>query len=160
VVRHVQDIARYYDGKGADPFIVATAAWFHDIGHLSGPMEGHEERGVLIMEDHLHQLQLPEQIIVSVAGCIRATKYPSYPTTLNEEILCDADTFHFGTEYFRLTDEAVRREIEVRTGVKPVSWHKKSIYLLQQHRYFTEYCRQLLDKGKQQNIEWLRSLAD
>jgi len=155
VVGHARDIASHYTGKGADLFIVTTAAWFHDIGHLSGPMQGHEERGVLVMEDYLHQLQIPERVILSVAGCIRATKYPSYPITMNEEILCDADTFHFGTDYFKLTDDAVRKEIEIRTGVKPLNWHKKSIYLLQQHRYFTEYCRQLLDKGKQENIEWL-----
>ncbi|HVU55416.1 MAG TPA: HD domain-containing protein [Puia sp.] len=160
VVGHARNITRHYADKGASPFVVTTAAWFHDIGHLSGPMEGHEERGVLIMEDHLHQLQIPEQVILSIAGCIRATKYPSYPTTLNEEILCDADTFHFGTEYFRRTDEAVRREVEIRTGIKPVNWHKKSIYLLQQHRYFTAYCQMLLDHGKQRNIEWLQSLAD
>ncbi|HEY4208489.1 MAG TPA: metal-dependent phosphohydrolase, partial [Puia sp.] len=64
------------------------------------------------------------------------------------------------TGYFKQTDDAVKKEIEIRSGAAPVNWHKKSLFLLQQHRYFTEYCQRLLDKGKQRNIEWLQSLAD
>jgi predicted metal-dependent HD superfamily phosphohydrolase len=160
VVDHARDLVRHYFEKGASPFIVVTAAWFHDMGHLTGPFEGHEERGVIMMENYLHGQNVPEQVILSIARCIRATKYPSDPATLNEEILCDADTFHFGTEYFKRTDRAVRKEIEIRTGLKPENWHKKSLFLLEQHRYFTDYCRNLLDKGKQRNIEWLQSLPD
>jgi predicted HD phosphohydrolase len=160
VVGHARDIAHHYAERGASLFIIITAAWFHDIGHLMGPMEGHEERGVSMMEEFLHQWKVSQQVILSIAGCIRATKYPSRPITLNEEILCDADTFHFGTGYFKKTDDAIRREIEITTGTETVNWYSKSLSLLQEHRYFTGYCRNLLDKGKQRNIQWLASLAD
>jgi len=160
VVEDVVEIATYYLLKEEQQFIIAVAAWFHDIGHLFGEIEGHEERGVLIMESFTSHLSLPEKMVFAIANCIRATKYPSRPATLYEEILCDADTFHFGTDYFRVTDAAVKKEMEERTGKVMTGWHQKSIKLLEEHRYFTKYCQQLLNPGKLENIRWLRSLED
>src|ERR1700760_2750965 len=53
VVRRVREMARHYSLSGTEGFILVAAAWFHDVGHLYGPMTGHEERGVVIMRSHL-----------------------------------------------------------------------------------------------------------
>ncbi|HTI10603.1 MAG TPA: HD domain-containing protein [Puia sp.] len=160
VVEDAMEIAQYYLLKEEQQFIITVAAWFHDIGHLFGEIEGHEERGVLIMESYTSPFSLPEKMVLTIANCIMATRYPSHPATLYEEILCDADTFHFGTGYFQKTDAAVKMEMEMRTGKVITDWHQKSIKLLEEHRYFTKYCRQLLNPGKLDNIRWLRSLRD
>lgn len=159
VVQRAAEIAEYYLLPATEMFIVKVAAWFHDIGHLTGDMPGHEQRGVEIMYGCLGSLRVSGTLMNSMAGAIMATKYPSFPHALYEEILCDADTFHFGTPKFRETDELVRKEVEMRTGKVLKDWHARSIRLLEEHRFFTRYCQQLLTAGKQENIAWLRSLA-
>jgi len=157
VVRHVAEIAEYYLLSATEIFIVKVAAWFHDIGHLTGDMVGHEARGVEIMRDCLGPLKVSKTLMNSMAGAIMATQYLAVPQALYDEILCDADTFHFGTLKFRETDELVRREVEVRTGKVYKDWHANSLKLLEEHRFFTKYCQQLLDKGKLENIAWLKA---
>ena len=153
VVRHSKEIAVYYELNKPDHFILAVSAWFHDIGHLYGEMKDHEERGVGIMRQYTQDIS-PE-IVDVMSRCILATKFPSRPATLLEEIICDADTYHLGTLFFRQTDVLVEKEMEMRTGKPFQDWHRKSMQFLQQHSFFTGYCRNLLDKGKQENIAWL-----
>ena len=160
VVEKSEEIARYYLLKEDELFIVRTAAWFHDIGHLSGGFEGHEQRGVVLMTSCLQSLDVPAATIGIIARCIMATRYPPQPKDLYEEILCDADSFHFGTEYFKQTDPAVKKEVEMRTGKIMTGWRNKTIHMLEHHRYFTSYCRQWLEEGKKENIRWLRSLPE
>jgi len=158
VIHYTAEISGYYLLSAPELFIVRVAAWFHDIGHLYGDIEGHEERGTGIMRNCLSPLVVPEPLVTSIAGCIMATKYPSNPHSIYEEILCDADTFHFGTPQFKETDAAVKKEVELRTGKAYPDWRSKSIMLLEKHRFFTKYCVDLLGGGKQENIRWLKSL--
>jgi predicted metal-dependent HD superfamily phosphohydrolase len=153
VVTHVDEMVAAYHLEQTDSFILNIAAWFHDIGHLYGDMTGHEERGITIMMDYLQTV--PRDLTVAIAQCILATKVPGHPNNLLEKIICDADTYHFGTPLFRETDDKVRRELLSRTGMKLPDWPKKSLLLLQQHVFFTDYCRNLLKKGKIENIAWL-----
>lgn len=158
VVIHAKEIASWYLLNETDMFVLAVAAWFHDIGHLYGEIRGHEERGVRIMQQYLKGVS--PDLMAAIGGCILATKFPSHPVTLLEQIICDADTYHVGTSLFRLTDVLVEREMELRTGRKIPDWHLKSLKFLQQHSFFTEYCRNLLNEGKRQNITWLASQID
>ena len=155
VVTHVKEMAKHYGLSAADSFILSVAAWFHDIGHLYGDMKGHEERGVVIMQDYLSTIS--SDLTEAMSRCILATKLPSHPADLLEKIICDADTYHLGTLLFRTTDPLVEKEMMLRTGKVFADWHKKSLLLLEQHVFFTDYCRELLAQGKKENIAWLRS---
>jgi predicted metal-dependent HD superfamily phosphohydrolase len=156
VVAHVKEMAVHYGLSPADGFILSIAAWFHDIGHLYGGMQGHEERSVMIMQDHLSTIS--SDLSDAISRCILATKLPSHPADLLEQIICDADTYHLGTPLFRTTDTLVEKEMTLRTGKVFTDWHKKSLLLLEQHVFFTDYCRDLLEQGKKENIAWLVSL--
>ena len=160
VVEHVVEIGNFYELRGENLAVIKVAGWFHDIGHLYGAYEGHEERGVVVMKSYMESFKAPEEMIARISDCIRATKFPSHPGSLYEMILCDSDTYHFGTPYFQETDGLVRKEVELRTGKPCSEWHKKSIWLLEHHQFFTTYCQQLLNKGKEENMKWLRSLTD
>jgi predicted metal-dependent HD superfamily phosphohydrolase len=155
VVAHVKEMAAHYGLSAANSFVLSVSAWFHDIGHLYGDMKGHEERGVVIMHDYLPGFS--SDLVEAMNRCILATKLPSHPADLLEEIICDADTYHFGTLVFRTTDALVEKEMMLRTGKVFPDWHKKSLLLLEQHVFFTDYCRELLEQGKQENIAWLRT---
>lgn len=159
VAMHSREIGQVSFLREEDLFIIVAAAWFHDIGHLIGPMELHEENGAEVMRSYFTKIGLSPEIIGAIAGCIMATKYPSRPSTLHEKIVCDADTYHFGTLYFRETDPLVRKEVEQRLG-KTLSlpvWRSKTIQLLKTHQFFTGYCQKKLNPGKQNNLDWLES---
>lgn len=153
VVTHSQEMANYYSLNKRDAFILVAAAWFHDIGHLFGSIEGHEERGVVVMKQYLSNV--PGELTTAIAACILATKLPTHPHTLMESIICDADTYHLGTVQFRQTDPLVRKEVELRKGSPIPDWSSRTLTMLQRHEFFTEYCQTLLARGKQENIAWV-----
>jgi len=155
VAEHSREIATHYALDATDTFVLVVAAWFHDIGHLYGAMPGHEERGVIIMREHLAGVaaDLPD----AISGCIMATKLPAHPTTLQHKIICDADTYHLGTSLFLQTDPLVRQEVEMRTGRTFPNWRGRTLDLLQHHQFFTDYCQTLLNEGKARNIAWLQA---
>ena len=161
VVAYAKEIAAYYQLNVQNTFIVSVAAWFHDVGHQNGPMPGHEARGVTLMEAHLRQLPperlAPPETITAIGRCILATKFPSHPVDLLEQLICDADTYHLGTDLFRQTDPLVKKEVQLRTGMVPAEteWIRKTLSLLKQHTFFTEYCQKKLNEKKQENIAWL-----
>ena len=141
-----------------DFFCVITAAWFHDTGHLFHELKDHEQAGADLMAAFLKSFQLEDSIIDEAAGCIMATRVPSKPKTAIEQIICDADTYHFGTKEFLETDSLVYAELEERLNIHIENKIQKSIKLLESHQFYTVYCRDMLDKGKKENIAKLRRL--
>lgn len=155
VVKRVQEIAAVYTLNEEDLFVLQAAAWFHDTGHLFSNMAQHEEMSVQIMRIYLGD-KLDEQTLGNIANCILVTNMAVKPVSLIEKILCDADTYHFGTTEFRQTDPVVWREVEKRLEKTIERKEEKSLHLLQLHTFYTNYCVNLLSKGKQENMEWLK----
>ena len=157
VVEHAREIALHYALPEDALYVVLTAAWFHDTGHLLGNIAEHEELGVRIMQEFLYGKQVVQPIIDKVAKCIMATKMPPQPVTLAEKILCDADTYHLGTEAFLKTDALVWQELELRLEKTIDHKQERSLRFLEEHTFFTDYCRELLEEGKRRNIASLKS---
>jgi predicted metal-dependent HD superfamily phosphohydrolase len=156
VVDRANEIALHYEINDNEKFCLITAAWFHDTGHLFNELAEHEQTGADLMTSFLKSFFIEEEIIAKISGCILATRVPSDPKTLIEKIICDADTYHFGTKEFRLTDPIVYEEMEARLHIQIENKIYKSIRLLESHRFFTDYCQDLLNKGKQENLEFLK----
>ena len=156
VVLRANEIALNYSLTETELFIVASAAWFHDVGHLFGPAAGHEAKSVIAMRTYLQKQDIEPGILNAIEACILATKLPQYPKSLPEEIVCDADCYHLGTHEFYITNEQVKKEFELRNNLIPVNWDESTLRLLEQHKYFTTYCKTLLEAGKQNNIHFLR----
>ncbi|HEY2349581.1 MAG TPA: HD domain-containing protein [Puia sp.] len=157
VVDRANEMATYYEIDDTEKFCLISAAWFHDTGHLFNELADHEKTGCDLMTSFLRSFFIDEKLISKISDCIYATKIPSDPKTLNEKIICDADTYHFGTKEFRITDPKVYEEMEARLHVHIDNKVDRSIQLLESHRFFTDYCQNLLNKGKQENIDFLKS---
>ncbi|HRO41998.1 MAG TPA: DUF5706 domain-containing protein [Flavipsychrobacter sp.] len=157
VVERTQEIAAHYQLNDNDMIAVYAAAWFHDVGHLFGEITEHEQKSVEVMRDFMQQHSADEALIETIAGCIYSTRIPHEPKGMLQEILCDADTYHFGTEDFKKTNKQIRKEYNLR-GYTTFThdWEKSTVELLEQHQYFTSYCQVLLQDGKQKNIERAR----
>ncbi|MEO7120906.1 MAG: HD domain-containing protein [Ginsengibacter sp.] len=152
VVQRCHEISEAYFIDETDKFILFTSAWFHDAGHLSGLPLNHEERSVEIMKTYFENKMDDTKIIDAIAGCIMATKIPHDPKTLPEKIIADADTYNLGTKDFIDTDSGVKKELQLRTDLALDDWNSKTLNMLINHAFFTAYCRELLNKGKQENI--------
>lgn len=157
VVEAARKIAVYYQLNDRDMAIVLLAAHFHDIGYCGKGKEGHEARGADIATDFLREKNVDSEMIAAVRGCILATKMPQSPKNLLEEIICDADLFHLGSDWFNLRNKLMRQEAGACGQiVDKESWRKDTIALMEGHHYHTEYGKKILEQKKQQNIESLK----
>src|SRR5690606_37012723 len=123
--------------------------YFHDIGYCGYGKEGHEERSADIAEAFLKEKMVDAKVIAAIRECILATKMPQTPKNLLEEIVCDADLFHFGSEYFDIRNKLMRQEAEAYGHTEnKEEWRKNTIKLMEGHHYHTEYARNALEQKK------------
>jgi HD domain len=153
------EIGEYYSLPPEALFILHAAALFHDIAYpVTGP-KNHEEESVRKMNEYLTGMGVEVDVISKIEEAILATKRLGEPGSVFGKIICDADTYHFGTADFRKTDDLVKRELELLTGSKFPEWINNSILMLKNHKFYTSYCQDRLNKGKAENIAWLNSLV-
>src|SRR5215470_10603172 len=156
IVKRTEEIAAHYKLTEKEMMALYTAAWFHDTGHLFVAPQVHEEKSVELMKLFM-QSYLPDPELISIIeGCILATKRSVAPTTLLQQIICDADTYHLGTKDFKKTNKLVRKEAMMENAISKEEWDIKTLEFLEHHQYYTSYCIELLKEGKKQNIEKLR----
>jgi predicted metal-dependent HD superfamily phosphohydrolase len=154
VVNRTKEIAGHYNINERDMLVLFIAAWFHDTGHLFTKPVGHEDKSVEIVNAFMHDHFDDEELTQSVDECILATKAPRNPTNLLQEIICDADTYHFGTKEFKDTNKLVLKEIQLKNGYIDLQRELKgALTMLEDHVFYTSYCRELLEETKQKNIK-------
>jgi putative nucleotidyltransferase with HDIG domain len=135
---------------------VLIAAWFHDIGHIE-ICEGHEDVGIEMATKFLKENIYPLEGIDKVVSLINATRMPRNPKNILEQIICDADLHHLGTNNYDLKAELFRNEIEALQGCKvpEVEWLRNNLKFLEQHKYFTDYAKNRFETQK--NINYIKA---
>ncbi|MGB8192680.1 MAG: HD domain-containing protein, partial [Chitinophagaceae bacterium] len=157
VVARVKEIGQNYELSEKDQFILYTAAWFHDAGHLFVDQSKHEMKSVELMRDFLQKYTTDESMLKETGDCILATRMPRNPQNDLQYIICDADTYHLGTKEFKITNKQIRKEYELRNIPAPaIGWKKSALEFLENHEFYTDYCKNLLNEGKQENIERMK----
>ncbi len=158
VVQMAEKLAHHYELVKSQRLVVLAAAWFHDVGYLLGPKQEHEERGAEEAATFLKTQSVSPDLIHQVQQCIRATKLPQTPANLLEEIVCDADLSHLGSDTYKEQTKLLRKEVEQLTGreISGSDWRQGNINFLSSHQYFTPYAQKHLNKGKEANLDQLR----
>ncbi|WP_316737662.1 Pycsar system effector family protein [Pedobacter aquatilis] len=158
VVKAAQQIANHYQLNDEDFFIVTAAAWFHDTGYFEDNLH-HEVKGAELANIFLENEKLPEEIRLKVSNAILSTRMPQKPTNLLENILCDADLFHLGTEDFRQKGKLMHKEAELiyNKDISKKEWRMDDVRFLESHQYHTDYARLLLNDQKQRNIDKIKN---
>ena len=156
VVKHTLKIASHYKISDREMFILIAAAWFHDSGYLFSEPSKHEATGCQVMNTFMKDFIDDDTLNDEIHACVMVTKFPREPKNLLQEIICDADTYHFGTKKFKETNQKMCEELKLRNGTLDlVKFREDTIQLLKTHVYFTSYCKDHLDEGKRKNIKWL-----
>lgn len=163
VVSRADEIAVGMGMGERDRQVLAMAAWFHDTGHLNGDLQGHEDRSVMMLVEFMRGQEFDDDgFIKDVERCIGATRFLQQPKDLLEQVISDADTYHFGTREFRDTNKRVKEELRQR-GHAPQTedWAERTLRILERQQFYTPYCINLLTEGKKANIErWSRKVAE
>ncbi|MEO7047008.1 MAG: Pycsar system effector family protein [Ferruginibacter sp.] len=158
VVLRSKEIAQHFELSDREMLIVTLAAWFHDTGYLFVKPSEHEEKSVLLMREFVEKYSLPDDIIAEVASCIMATRMPQKPQNLLEEIICDADTYHFGTKEFKFSNKLAGEEMRQQQlqNFSRSAFDESTITMLKGHNFFTSYAKDLLNTSKKKNIKKLK----
>lgn len=158
VVAACEEMAEYYQLQSDDKEALLIAAWFHDTGFSSGRSQGHEEVSKQLVNEFLEKQNAAPSLTAKINGCIDATKMPQSPNTLIEQIICDADLFHLGTDEFNIKNEELRQELKAFSNedVSKKKWRKMNIAFMENHKYFTDYGKRKQQPVKDQHIAELK----
>lgn len=155
VVKRTNEIAAHYQLSQRDSLVLFVAAWFHDTGYLFVSPHLHEEKSVQLMREFADKVKINEADADEISACIMCTRSPRNPVTQLQKIICDADTYHLGTKDFKQTNKAIRKEFSCTSGesFNMESFNAHTVAMLEDHEFYTEYCRQLLTDQKNKNMK-------
>ncbi|MDB5014089.1 MAG: hypothetical protein JWQ25_2291 [Daejeonella sp.] len=153
VVIGVREIG-FYSGMNVEQMEdLEIAAWFHDTGYLLKYI-GHEDESVRIAESFLIGKGISAKRRMQIIECINVTRFPQKPTTILEEIICDADFYHFSIRNYPVIAQRLKIEWEchLHKSYLDKDWKKINCDMLSTHKYFTEYGRNVLQGLKEKNL--------
>ena len=158
VHKSINEIIEHSQIDVKDATILRLAALLHDTGYIVS-RENHEEEGAKIAREFLESQSVEEDIITGVEKCIFATEFKkNSPQSRVEKIIRDADSSHFGKDYFEEASEFLRQELMLQGIDKftPQEWRKENIrVLLKEHQYYTEYALKNWQPVKEENLSKL-----
>jgi len=130
------------------------AAWLHDTGYIH-TYKGHEEKSAEIAESFLKDNNATEDLITKVKQYILATRFSNTPKCLEEKIIRDADSSHFGKDYFEETSEFLRQELELHNikNFTNAEWLEENILVFTgKHQFYTDYALEEWKPKKEDNL--------
>ena len=151
VVARANEIAAHYELSEKDILVLNIGAWFHDVGHLYTDPSSHEQKSADLAREWLAGKADYAGLAADTEKLILATKLSKAPEGLIQEILKDADTYHFGTPQFKKIDKLLKKEMVLRNFMV-TDWEKNTLGILESHQFYTSYCKDLLEPGKQKNV--------
>jgi len=158
VYKSINEIIEHSQIDVKDATVLRLAALLHDTGYIISP-ENHEEESVQIAKEFLESHKVDQEIIDGVTKCIYATEFENtQPKTELEKIIRDADSSHFGKDYFDESSEFLRQELRLRKkhSFTPEEWRKENIKILvEKHQFYTDYALRNWQPVKQENLSKL-----
>jgi predicted metal-dependent HD superfamily phosphohydrolase len=156
IVKWSSDIANHYNLDPKGRFITDAAAWFSYVCFDKDP-ERYQKLNARLAEKFLRQIQLTDDLVKGITDCILSSRIPQRPKNTLEQITCDAHLYHLGLDDYEKRSRLMRKERELITGkkVSKDEWKQRDLELLQNHRFKTEYARELLQGQQKSNFELL-----
>ena len=156
VVKAAEEIANASGVTDEEKEVLLIASWFHDIGHTE-TCDGHEDIGIEMAKKFFSETGYPENKIEKIIALINSTRMPRNPKNLLEEIICDADLHHLGTNDFEQKTMLYKDELESLIGhrIPKKKWLKNNVRFLEEHQFYTDYAKQRFETQK--NINYIKT---
>jgi HD superfamily phosphodiesterase len=136
VIDKVAEIGMHENCTDEEMVLLKAGALWHDAGFIS-VYQGHEEAGCDLVKLYMPNFGFSVTAIDIICGLIRATKIPQQPKT-------------------RLEAETLFKELQtINPKLTRGEWNKQQIGFLQNHQYFTNYCKALKEPVKQAYLKML-----
>jgi len=157
VAQNANLIAQKLNLSDEDREMVVVSAYFHDVGNME-TTNGHEKLSCKIAREFLTKENFPEDKIEIVEHTILSTEMGREPTTLLEEIICDADLGHLGKKTFLTQNRLLREEWSNFLGMTftDEEWVALNIRFLNSHNFHTAIGREIFDAKKKENLLLLK----
>jgi HD superfamily phosphodiesterase len=151
----VAEIGMHENCTNEEIVLLKAGALWHDTGFIS-VYQGHEEAGCDLAKLYMPNFGFSVTAIDIICGLIRATKIPQQPKTRLEAIIADADLEYLGSSKAKEIAETLFKELQtINPKLTRGEWNKQQIGFLQNHQYFTNYCRALKEPVKQVYLKML-----
>lgn len=152
VIRQSQEIA-YREGVSVDDItLLKVAALYHDMGFLIQRAD-HEAAGVDIFLEEAAESGISQEDKEHICRLILVTKVPQKPTTLLENIICDADLDYLGREDFPSIAEFLYLELKACGEMSDRQrWNEIQMTFLSAHSFHTPSSRKLRTNTLERNI--------
>ncbi len=149
VVKRSRELSGRSQIQEDEKFVLLSAAWFHDVGLLFSTAENTIEKSIEMMKSFFSQFRdYGPELISKIEGLIKSTTYQREPENVLEEILHDADTYYLGTDDFKKLNKKLKKEAQLTGKNTAINWKQHTLEYLQQHTYYTQYCKNLLEAKK------------
>jgi ligand-binding sensor domain-containing protein/class 3 adenylate cyclase/predicted metal-dependent HD superfamily phosphohydrolase len=139
-----------------DLFLLKSAATYHDAGFIE-KYDKNEEIGMRLAREILPTYGYTKDQIDIIDGLIKSTEIPQSPSSLLEQIMCDADLDYLGRDDFHEIADLLRRELREHGKLdSDKQWDEIQIKFLEQHTYFTQSAINLRQVKKLHHIEEIK----
>jgi class 3 adenylate cyclase/CheY-like chemotaxis protein/predicted metal-dependent HD superfamily phosphohydrolase len=137
--------------------LLRTAVLYHDAGFIID-YQHNESHGIAMAEKALPKFGYSVEHIERVRSIIASTASNQKPTTLLEQIMCDADHDYLGRADYFIVAKKLRIELENYGHVmSEIEWVEFQLnYLEKVHRFYTETAQNIRLQAKKARIEELK----
>lgn len=157
VMEKVIEIGQQENCTAEEIELLKAAALWHDAGYVKS-YANHEAEGCELAWKYLPGFGFGIQDITSICGMIIATKIPQSPTNKLEEIIADADLEYLGTKEAGSKADLFFKELQyLDPSLTKTEWNKTQITFLEQHKYFTNFCRKNREPVKNAYLKILQN---
>ena len=158
VLEKVREIGKQENCTARELELLAVAALWHDTGYIN-TYKGHEEESCVLARKYLAGYGFSADDILTICGMIMATRIPQSPKNKLEEIIADADLEYLGTADAGIKADNLFKELQsINTILTKEEWNGTQVFFLQQHHYFTRFCKRNREPAKTNYLVKLKSL--
>jgi len=143
-----------------DLILLRTAALFRSTGFIYN-YKANDVYGIKLAQAELPKYGYDRMQIKIVCSMINATsRNDSFPTTLLEKILCDAEHDYLGRADYHFIARNLRSELaNFGKHMTDLEWIDLQLnYLEKQHKYYTVTSKNMREKGKLKRIKELKEM--
>ncbi|WP_395063079.1 Pycsar system effector family protein [Flavobacterium sp.] len=153
VVNAVKELmdSELFDEKDKQALLIA--AWFHDTGYIESP-KNHEDKSIEIVKNFLTNQNCNSEFITQVVALIDVTKFNHVPKNKLQQVIKDADYFHFSTKEYIETSELLREEwkLTLNKSYTDLEWLQTNLDMLTNcHHFYSEYALANWQPKKEKN---------